>query len=482
MRLILIILLTASSVFAQVKVQTAIHNGKISAEHFIDENTIIYLPLWNDAKDRANRHTVTTQNIGYTTGYNDKTCAVFESAEIFIPEISSKMLPDGYSLSMLINPKNLGENNKYKYLFSSGNRSISANFDSSTTGLIRCGVSVSTPYGYAVNRKYLKPNIYANNWHKYGESYHNNIFRVHIDGNTVYQLDCRPYKKSLEFETTTIAVQGVCSDGEYIYTTDAGYLDKFDQNGNKLLSVKMYSRFGHMGDFCVVGEYLYIPYVYPHWGGSECGVARMNKSDLSVDPSFADNGKKILSDDLPDNDASALCWNGSNFYLLGYTDKVYRYNADFTRLLSTYTVDTDIVSEHGKDEGGDYAHVGDGITYDRKKERFFITFHGYLAFSIDKNFDNRSIIYTIPQTADGKINCQGVDWLNTNRNGQETILIANRDIGSKHNGVMKITRQPNSIKYKIRQWSGFAIGYDNDGTYFDGKIQEAILSRFNFKR
>ncbi len=479
MRLILILLLSSTSLFAQVKIDGIIQNTKISAEQFIDDNTILYWSLWGDSNDRANHYDGTQNNITYANGYDNKSCAVLEptdSANIYNPDISSSLFGNGYSLSMLINPSDLGTSAGYRYLFSSDEQSISAKFDSSSTGLIRCGLSISTGYGSAINRKYLKPDISANSWHKYTESYHNNIFKVSIDDNAVYRLDCRPYKKSIEFATTYLAVQGVCSDGDYIYTTDAGYLDKFDLEGNKLNSFQTGATLGHTGDLCVVGDHLYIPYVYPIWGGTETGIGKFNKSDLSIDLSFGNNGKIILSDDLPDNDASALCWNGSNFYLLGYTDKVYCYNSDFTELITTYTIDTNIVSGRGNDEQGNYASIGDGITYDQVKERFFITFHGYLAFTIDKNFDNDTIVYTMPQTSDGKINCQGVEWISTNSDGQETILIGNRDIGTNHNGIMKITRQTNSTKYQVSDWSGFRLGYDNDGTYYDGKIQNLILS------
>ena len=466
---------------------------KITLLDPIESNCLHFWDFDNDAKDQINQADGTEHGeVIYTPGLNNKHCATFinqNDSYIKAQGVQSEKFRSGYTITTWLNTDCTGGDYHQRGVFASlpiNADSMGIYFEPWETEALSVGPpslnGINTDFNH---RKTIRIGQYitAGQWAHYAEtySYKTNIFKVYINGKNIYSMDCRPFESSFFAQSLGIAIQGICSDGNYIYVGDSGRLGKYDLNGNNLIFVKL-SNLGHNGDHCVVGDYLYIPYV-KIWGDpdTDCGIARYNKSDLTIDTSFGSNGVLNMNLITPDKDLSAICFDGEYFYVSGYTNKIHKFDFNFN-YIKTISLDL-VASVSGTGEwhrGMFDSGICDGITYDPVLKRFHLTYHGNLAFSINDRWEHDSIVYYKPLGSGFKVACQGIDWVSTSYDGRETFWIADRNWlpHPNSNAFRKITRLPASDEYSIgSDMNGIIIGAGAESTAsdkrcFHGKVQD----------
>lgn len=330
-------------------------------------------------------------------------------------------------------------------------------------------------------------------------SYITNRLKYYRDGILQWEADCRPCENLLNFSSVGNYIQGVAYDAPNIYTIDAAKVTKHTADGTVVSSFDKPADphdADHYGDGVVVGTYLYIPFATPDWdNATDTGVMRIDISDMSLDTTFGTDGYLSLKLDLwgqetipdPITSASAITYENGFFYVSGYFDgKIYKYNSDFSTLIETYTIDDSIVLAKSALESTNFSARFDGITYDSTRERFFLNYHGYLTMSINANFDNDSIVYYRLQSTDSAspefiISCQGLEWVETDNDGNQTFIIADRNIGDgTQNGVRKIKMLSASTDNKLYPFgTGVYLGNDANGSSttqdYQGTMQYAYM-------
>lgn len=297
---------------------------KITLLDPISSNCLYFWDFNGNAQEQINQaHGTEHGDIYYMPGMNDKNCAAFigrNDSYIKAQGVQSEKFRSGYTLSVRLNPDTTGGDYRQRSIFTSlpiSDRSINTYFEPYVAQTISVGPSLNGIDSDANHRKSIKIGQYMTigQWNHYAEtySYETNMYKVYINNKNVYSMDCRPFESSFFARSLGIAIQGICSDGNYIYVGDSTRLGKYDMDGNNLIYVKL-SILGHNGDHCVVGDYIYIPYV-KIWGDpdTDCGVARYSKHDLTLDTSFGTDGLLNMNDITPDKDLSAMCFDGTYF-------------------------------------------------------------------------------------------------------------------------------------------------------------------------
>lgn len=242
--------------------------------------------------------------------------------------------------------------------------------------------SGSTAYdqsGYG-NNAALVNTSWSSGYHDYGVSLDNSI-------NGSYTLVILDSWESLN------AVQGVCSDGTYIYTSTNSKIYKYDMDGDLITSSETIPS-GHLGGICYYGGNIYGAWHSGNFSveGDASKIKVFDASDLSFTTESGD-----LSCGYG---AGAITYNYDNdsFYVpesfAGYWDdgRVFEFNSTFSPT-GNYTVHT----------GGNINYGFQGISY--LNGYFLLTDHEERFWKTDDSF---SIEFELES---GIEKMQGVDWI-----------------------------------------------------------------------
>ncbi len=433
-----------------------------------------YIALWafnNNLNDKTGVFNGTQEGtVTFADGLDGRKCAVLNGSSGIKTALSRTDLLHGFTFGFWHNPDdmNSGEASWYRYLFDvNPSQAIMFGYDrSEVDGCPRLGITV-TDWDYYGHEKTLDLSSLLSNgvWAHYVLSYnkYTNILKFYINASLVYQIYCQTYDLDYSLSPTSYSIQGICADNTHIYMT-SGSIDKFlISTQAKIATNSDAVGANHIGDCYEDGDYLYIIYsdgTNPN--STDIGIMRRNKSDLSMDSSFGTNGKLSLADDMLNGgvSASGCCCKDSdgNVYMGSYYDwKIHKYNSGFSNRTAVYDFSNLVTNingsgewRHGIYDGGGF----DGITYDPVNELFYLAYHGNLLFTINKNFEKNSIIFSRPYSGTTRMSMQGLDFRQINQTGQTELWYCDR---VPNKGKILTTRSPDS-SIREKSWSNLWIG------------------------
>ncbi len=466
-------------------------------ESVIDRNLAAWFDFNGDSRDRTAQNDAVEHGISllsYLPGRNDNYYVNLGgniNCDYIITELDSDSVGFSNTISLWIYPEDLnGDGGLPQILGTSDKELYPLYFDGiSGEGFLKVNLDLNNIYRKNSMPAYSKTlnltDIISNEqWFNFAQTYDikTNLFKVYINGQKQFQLDCRPFEQINSFDTDDLeGINGVACDNSYIYTTGSDYIAKYSMDGSRIKLIS--NPEGLVGDICVVGNYLYISWMNAYLYPSQCGIYRLNKDTMTLDTTFATGGFLDLSSVITNCCATSICYDGTYFYITSLLRRIYKFSSDFEDLAGTYALNNEVVSKTGcyeDNDGQSFEFFGKGISFDPVNNRFHISFHGNLVLTIDSDFDNDSIQYYMPRDENTfSVFCQGLECLSADSDGLETIIFADR-LSGFGNKVRIMKRKPVSYRYSPVSWHNLVFGNNlkREQEFFKGGIQDARI----FKR